>query len=524
MRRAGHTVSSMHQLVLGIDLGSTGTKVSLLDATIGFVASRSSPSQLLSDYPGWAEADTERWWENVCELVPAVAEDAGTDPKAIEAVAVTGMVPAVVPLDRNLRALGRAILQNDARATREIAELDAALSAVDYDVLSETGSALTQQSVAPTWRWLERNEPTVAEHTAVLVGSYDWLAIALGAEVHVEGNWAIESGLFRLDGSLAEVVLSAAGLPSTLCAPIRRPGEFVGEVRGAGLLTSLQEGTPIYVGGADHVLAAYAAGLAAPGDWLVKLGGAGDVLVVSDRPAVDKRWYLDAHPVRGLWLPNGCMATSGALLRWVQELFGGVPFDELDKAAAAARPALLVSLPYFLGEKSPIHDADLRGAIFGLHLAHGRGDVFRSLMEAVAYGFRQHLDIFSEAGLSLGEGRVSNGGSRSQLWKQIVADVLGRPLRPVLEHGGAAQGAALVAAVGAGHLPAFADATRFVRFGEPIDPADEQHATYDEGYRIYLELQDLLAPFAHRLAARERRPAAAKSPSLAGEHTRENAP
>ena len=309
----------MPPLVLGIDLGSTGTKVSLLDVSAGFVASRSAPSPLFSDHQGWAEADTERWWENVCALVPAVAEDAETNPKAIAAVAVTGMTPAVVPLDRSRKPLRRAILQNDARATDEIAQLNAALTAIGYDMLDATGSALTQQSIAPTWRWLVQNEPAVAENTAALVGSYDWLAVALGADVHVEENWALESGLFEWDGSLAEPLLSAAGLPDALCAPRRRSGELVGEVHGTGMLTSLQEGTPIYVGGADHVLAAYAAGLFTTGDWLVKLGGAGDILVVSDRPVVDKRWYLDAHPVPGLWLPNGCMATSGSLLRWAQE-------------------------------------------------------------------------------------------------------------------------------------------------------------------------------------------------------------
>jgi len=309
----------------------------------------------------------------------------------------------------------------------------------------------------------------------------------------------------RLDGNLAGPVLLAADLPAALCPPRRHPGDRLGEVRGQGLQTSLKEGTPIFAGGADHVLAAYSAGLAEPGDWLIKLGGAGDVLVVSDHRVLDKRWYLDEHPVHGLWLPNGCMATSGGLLRWAQELFGGASLEELDKEAGVAEPALLVSLPYFLGEKSPLHDPDLRGAIVGLHLAQGRGDVFRSFMEAVAYGFRQHLDIFSEAGLMIAAGRVSNGGSRSLLWKQIIADVVGRQLSPVLDHGGAAHGAAIVAAVGAGYLSSFTDASRFVRLGEPIVPNGEYAEAYAEGYGIYLELQKTLAPAAHRLAARSRR-------------------
>lgn len=490
----------MSPLFLGIDLGSTGTKATLFDPTSGVLASRSAASPLFSDCPGWAEADTDLWWQNVCRLVSAVALEAGVSPKAIDGVATTGMVPAVVLLDERRRVLRKAILQNDARASTEISELAAALSESGYDVLQATGSALTQQSIAPTWVWLTRNEPTLVDQVATVVGSYDWLAVALGAEPHVEQNWALESGLYELDGSPAVPVLSAARLPSTLSPPRRRPGEVVGYVSGKGLETSLREGTPIYAGGADHVLAAYAAGCSEPGDWLVKLGGAGDILVVSDRPQLDARWYLDAHPVPGLWLPNGCMATSGGLLRWAQQLFGNVSFVDLDAEAAVAEPALLVCLPYFLGEKSPLHDPDLRGAIVGLHLGHGRGDVFRSLMEAVAYGFRQHLDIFSASGLPLGEGRVSNGGSKSSLWKQILADVLGKPLRPV-QHEGAAHGAALVAAVGAGCLASFSDTKELIVTEEPFLPNERLRERYDEGYDLYLELQKRMAPISHRLSA-----------------------
>ncbi len=507
----------MSRLLLGIDLGSTGTKASLLDAESGLVTSRSAPSPLFSDHPGWAEADTRLWWENVCALVPDVAEEAGISPAEIEGVAATGMVPAVIVLDEHRTALRRAILQNDARAMSEIADLRAAFAASGYDVLTETGSALTQQSVAPTWAWLVRNEPAIAKDAATLVGSYDWLAIALGADVHVEQNWALESGLYRLDGTVAEPVLEAAGLPQTLCAPMKRPGELVGVVKDRGLESSLKEGTPIYVGGADHVLAAYAAGLSEPGDWLVKLGGAGDVLVVSDGPVIDARWYLDAHPIPDVWLPNGCMATSGGLLRWAQQLFGDVPLADLDTEAAMAEPADLVCLPYFLGEKSPLHDPDLRGAIVGLHLAHNRGDIFRALMEAVAYGFRQHLDMFAAKGLVLGQGRVSNGGSKSTLWKQIVADVLGRPLFPVLHQGGAANGAAFVATVGSGVLSAFTEAKRFVEVGEPLVPNERNRAIYDEGYEIFLDLQERLSPVAHRLAERQRRPLTQDEAAFAGQ-------
>jgi len=492
----------MGDLLLGIDLGTTGTKVSVVDPAVGVLGTRSGTSPLYSDGPGWSEADTDIWWELVCGLVPEVLAGTGVDAAAVGGVACTGMVPAVVPVDCDGRALRRAILQNDARAVDDIVDVQAALDRAGYDALARTGSAVTQQSVAPTWRWLCRHEPDVAGRTRTIVGSYDWLAVALGAEPHVETNWALESGLFELDGRPAAPVLDAAGLDGALLPPVRRPGEPVGAVgAAAALATSLVPGTPIFAGGADHVLAAYAAGLADPGDWLVKLGGAGDILVVTDHPAVDRRWYLDAHPVPGLWLPNGCMATSGSLLRWAQHLFCGADLVALDADAAAAPAAGVLCLPYFLGEKSPLHDPDLRGAFVGLHLGHGRGHLFRACMEAVAYGFRDHVDAFASGGVALGPARVSNGGSGSAVWKQIVADVLDVELWPVVDHGGASLGAAMVAAVGTGAFAGWTTADRLVRLGTPIVPDPANRHVYDEGYAMFVELQRTLAPVSHQLAA-----------------------
>lgn len=492
----------MGELLLGVDLGTTGTKVTLLSPERGAVASRASSVPLHSDAPGWSEADTDVWWENVCTLIPAVCAEAAVSPREIAGVAVSGMVPAIVLLDRERRVLRRAILQNDARAVDEIREVQRSLDAGGYEMLARTGSALTQQSVGPTWRWLRTHEPDIADATVTVLGSYDWLASALGAPPTVEANWALESGLYELTGEPATAVREAAAMPDHICPEIARPGSRAGTVSAkAASATSLIAGTPIYTGGADHVLAAYAAGLAEPGDWLVKLGGAGDILVVTDHPAIDWRWYLDAHPSPGLWLPNGCMATSGSLLRWVQALVGGVPLAVLDEEAASVAPASLVCLPYFLGEKSPLHDPDLRGAFVGLHLGHQRGDLFRACMEAVAYGFRNHVDAFRERSVGLGRARVSNGGSGSYVWKQILADVLGTELTSITNQGGASLGAALVAAVGAGALPDWKAAGELVDLGGVITPNPANAAAYEDGYALYLELQRTLTPVSHRLAA-----------------------
>jgi len=493
-------------LVIGIDVGTTATKVCLLDPGSAAVATRSAPVALSSPGAGRAEADPAEWWSNVCALIPRLVTEAG-GPARIVAVAVTGMVPAVVVTDWEGRPLRPAMLQNDARAVEEIETVRAGVS--ELDIVALTGSSVTQQSVGPKFLWLTEHEPEVVARARRIMGSYDWVAAALGAPPQVERNWALESGAFDLGGNPLPAVLELTRIDRAILPPVAGSGEIVGAVSAeAAAATGLAEGTAIVAGGADHVLAAYAAGLTEPGDWLVKLGGAGDILAVSRQAVVDSRLYLDHHPVPGLWLPNGCMATSGSLLRWLQHVLGDVALDELDREAERMRPAQVICLPYFLGEKSPLHDPDLRGAFVGLHLGHTRADVYRSCLEAVAYGMRQHVEVFDELSVELGDAYVTNGGSKSLLWKQILADVLDRPLTTIAGSAGASLGASLVAAIGAGlvddwHLP-----RRIVQKQTTIEPRPEAVRRYEEGYRLFRESQEALMPVAHELSAKQRRSSA----------------
>jgi xylulokinase len=491
-------------LLLGIDVGSSAVKAVLVDPTRGIVAVREAANALYSDQPGWAEADPDEWWRNTCRLIPALLADTHATADAVAAVATTGMVPAVVCLDDTGTPLRRAMLQNDARASQEITTLAAELAGTD--LVARTGSALTQQSLAPTMRWLALHHPRVFQDTACIVGSYDWLLMRLGANAHVEDNWALESGLYEIDGSVAEDVLTAAGWPRDRLVAVRRPGEVVGRVSAAAAHeTGLCAGTPLVVGGADHVLSAYAAGLATPGQTLVKLGGAGDILIVSDRLIVDRRLYLDRHPAPGLFVPNGCMATSGTLLRWFQrELARDTDLADLDDEArrAGAGAGGLICLPYFLGEKSPIHDADARGVFAGLSLAHTRGHLFRACLEATAYGFRQHFEVFAERGLDVADVRVTNGGAGSALWKQVIADACDVTLHPVVDHPGASLGAAVAAGIGVSLISSWDAVQTLVRLGEPITPTTDQaaKAAYEKGYAVYCDLWTAVAPLVHRLA------------------------
>ncbi len=491
--------NSSGHLLLGIDLGSSAVKAVLLDPEEGLIASLSSPVHLYSDQPGWAEADPDEWWWATRELIQGLLKQSNSRPSEIAGIAVSGMVPAVLLVDEHGKTLRRAILQNDARATSEIDEIKNGIGSID--LLALTGSVLSQQSVAPTALWLARNEPELWSQTFLIQGSYDWLACRLGAEHHVEKNWAIESGLYNLDLSPLDTVREVTKIRWPRLLSVRSPGDRVGEVSEmAAMAMGLLRGTPIIVGGADHVLSAFGAGLIDEGDCLVKLGGAGDILAVSNKIHLDARLYLDSHPTPNKWLPNGCMATSGSLLRWEQGILGGASLEDLDAEAAVSKPAALLTLPYFLGEKTPLHDPDLRGVMAGMHLGTTRGDIHRSYLEAIAYGFKAHFDVFAEGGLDIKKTRITNGGSKSRLWRTILADVLDRELHSIVNHPGASYGAAVIAGIGTGLIGDWSYVLGALEEGEMIEPNIKNVEIYQDRYGDFRELTEVTKRIVHRIA------------------------
>ena len=294
--RAGSRLTAV-PVTVGIDQGTTATKVVVVDARdLTALAAVAAPVGNASPAPGWSEADPEEWWANVVGLVPAALTAAGVDRADVVGVAVTSMIPAVVLTDQRQRPLRPAILQNDARAVAELTELRAETASLP--LLTETGAALSQQSVGPTWRWLVRHEPAITAATSSLVGAAEFIAMRLGAPPHAEANWWLEAGFARLDGTPYHSALEAAEVPAGVLPVSVTSATVVGAVTvDAAASTGLRAGTPIVAGGADHVLSAAAAGVLRPGDGLVKLGGAGDLVLCADLRG--RRSRLVSRPASG---------------------------------------------------------------------------------------------------------------------------------------------------------------------------------------------------------------------------------
>jgi xylulokinase len=486
-------------LVLGLDIGTTGVKAVALDPEGRLVAEASMEHHLSSPRPGWAEEDPAAWWANVTGGIRQLGREIALD--SVAAVGVSGMVPALVLLGADGRVLRPSIQQNDARTGEEIAWLAERLDQPAF--FAATGQPLSQQLIFPKLLWLRRHEPSVYQGIHRILGSYDYVTFRLTGERALEQNWALESGLWdALVRRWYRPVLELAEIPEEWLAPVREPHDVVGKVtQEAAETTGLPAGTPVIAGSADHVAAALAAGTG-PGELVLKLGGAGDVLYGVDHFAPDPRLFIDYHDLPGRFLLNGCMVASGSLVKWFAEACARDLADRenryalLDAEAEEAPPGCdgLLVLPYFLGEKTPVFDPAARGVFFGLTLHHARGHLHRAILEGVAYGFRHHVEVLEAGGHSIRSVRIMDRGARSRLWRQLIADVLGRPIAyaPAADLG-SAYGVAWVAGVAGGFWdwqrkpPMKGDAM----VHEPVPAVRDLYAGL---YRVYRDLYTHLRP------------------------------
>ena len=500
-------------IFLGLDIGTTSTAGVLIDAEGATLATAERPSELVSRHANWAEEDPERWWSNCCALVGELLKAAKITADRIAAVGVTGMVPAVVLLDQDGNLLRPSMQQNDARATAEIAAMQARFDSKRFFNL--TGGSINQQVVAPKLRWVERHEPDVFAKIATVFGSYDYIGYRLTGARSIEHNWALESGLMDFASrQFAPELVAEAGISPSILPPIHRSQDGIGAVNeAAAKATGLKAGTPVVAGCADHVVSAYVAGAAQDGDLVLKFGGAGDILLSTAKPATDPRLFIDYHILPDHYFSNGCTAASGSLLNWIlRELAVGEvdkakaaglsPHAWLDRLAAEVPPGSegVLLLPYFLGEKTPLHDPHARGTIVGLGLHHKLAHVWRAALEGVIFGFRHHVDVFEEMGLGVSRVFACDGGAASDLWLQMAADTLGVAVTRIDKHPGSCLGAAYVAGHGIGTFKDLAGISRYVAAGKVFKPDRARKAIYDRAYANYREIYERLKTLYPKLA------------------------
>lgn len=486
--------------LLGIDVGTTSTKVSLCDLDGKVIAEVSEEQHLESRHSGWSEEDPNQWWENAVRGIQRNLAVSKVDPSEIKGIGVTGMVPAMVLLNQGV-PLRPSIQQNDARAWKEIEWMKTELD--ERWVFERTGGSINQQTLGPKLKWLEKHEPNTFSRIQAIVGSYDYVNYRLSGTLSLEANWALESGLYDIaKRDWIDELLKLLNIEREQLPQVYQPHEIVSYVsRHASQLTGLCEGTPIVAGCADHVASAVMADIREEGDVLIKLGSAGDILFCVDTLDTDPRLFIDYHTIPGKYLINGCMATSGSIVTWFVNEFCGSEAEEAKRRQESAFEAMdkrvedlppgstdLILLPYFLGEKTPLMDPLARGVLFGLSLHHRKEHVYKAILEAVSYGFQHHIETLSEKGHKAKKIVVRNGGARSRLWARIAADIIGQDIYYISKHQGSALGAAFVAGMGVNCFSQWSDVQRFIHIDAVISPDPQRHVQYAKCFDLYKAL------------------------------------
>jgi len=484
---------------LGVDIGTFSSKGVVVDRTGRVLAEAHREHQVSRPFPGQVEMDGSVWWQELVGINRELTAGGAFD---VAAVGVSGMGPCVLLTDSAGEPIRPAILYGvDTRAQEQIAALTDQLSA--SAILQRCGSALTSQSVGPKLAWLAQHEPETYRTGRRVFMPSSWLVHQLTGRYVLDHHSASQSTpLYDTNqGSWYRPWWSEI-CPQVEMPTLLWPDEVAGQVStSAAAATGLAAGTPVIAGTVDAWAEAASVGALKIGDLMLMYGTTMFLINTVDKPlSAPPLWgTVGVHPgTRNL---AGGMASSGAITAWLRELFGGPDYAELLAEAAGSPPGAngLLMLPYFAGERTPISDPRSRGLIAGLSLSHRRGDLYRAALEATAFGVRHNIEVMEAAGARIERLVAVGGGTRGELWTQIVSDVTGREQQICTYSIGASYGVAQLAAA----TVVDADIDRWNPVTAVIRPRPERLAAYTELYGLYREMYSATADISHSLADRQ---------------------
>ncbi len=497
--------------LLGVDLGTGGCKLTLLDTEGSIIGS--SFTEYRTSYPrhGWSEQNPEDWYQTFRVTLARLLTETGRRGPDIIALAVDGSTHNAVLTGKGGAVLRPCIMWTDQRSMAQVRDLEQRRGDEIFRI--------TYNRVNPTWTlpqllWLRQNEPAVLDRVERIFFTKDYL------RYRFTGTWETDhidaQGSLLFDGGTRQwsaELIGELGLSLSAFPPIVSPTAIAGPLTAAAARESgLREGIPIVVGTTDTAVENYSAGAVSPGQGIVKLATAGNVCIMADRPHPIPRGFNYPHGVDDMWYLMAATNSCASANRWTRDTLGRW---EVDAAALSGKSAFqlmdeeaaqvpvgsdgLFFHPYLLGERAPYFDPYLRASFVGATMSHRKAHFYRAVLEGVAYSLLDAAQVLAEAGLSFRDLRIIGGGAKSALWRRIVADVMGMPVM-VPKAGDSSFGSALVAGVGIGLFPDVRTAVELcVRFAEPISPDPENHEKYGRYFTLYREIHDALAPVEKRI-------------------------
>lgn len=492
--------------LVGVDLGTTGCRSVVFDLTGKQISTAYLEYEIRMPEPGWAEQDPETWWGVAVQTLREAIARAALRPGDVAAIGITGQQPSPVFVDREGRSLAPSLIWMDRRTTVECDEIEAALGA--QRVYQVTGLRIDSNFTAPKILWMRKHLPNAYERTYKVLPAKDFLLQRLTGEFVSDAATSGASLLFdirRLEWW--QDALRALDIPGNLLPEVRSSTDLAG-----GLLDSvarevgLLAGTPVYVCAGDATAEAVGCRVVAPGEACASIGTSCDVITCTQTPLADDRRRFGSYPhaVAGYYVAMAGANTGGVSLRWFRDQFcvaevDGArrlelsPYALMDLEAAQTHPGAggITFLPYLMGERSPIYDPLARGVFFGISLRHTRADFIRAILEGVACSIRQRLEIVEEQGAAIPFLYLAGGGASSALWRQIIADVSGKPNQVLQVAESTCLAAAILAGTGAGIYSSVEVACRrLLPVAGRCEPQPGARAVCDDVFDVYSKLYD----------------------------------
>ena len=505
----------MDKLLLGIDIGTTGTKSAIFDTNGKLQSIGHAEYEVSIPRSGWAEQDPEAWWAAACIATRSALEKIQDGAERVAGVAVSSQAPTLLALGKNGRPLRPALIWMDRRAEGEAQVLRGEMG---QGVIEEiTGNHPDPFYVASKILWYKTNEPENFTETSVFLQANGYINFRLTGRYSLDN---VHASLLQLrdynKNEWSEALCNLCGVGPERFPPILEGKEVLGEVTTkASVETGLRAGTPVMAGTVDGSAAALEAGAVEQGIVGEMTGTSTVLFMPNDSGIIEPAFIAMPHAISGLHLLLAALVSTGACLKWYRDQLGTVEveqskklktsaYDLLTRQAGESQPGSngVVFLPYMMGERSPIWHTHARGVFFGLSLSTTKGDLIRAILEGTSMALCHNFEVARTAGINIEEIRSVGGGTRSALWNQIKADILGIPVLIPEASIGAPFGDAILAGMGLGHFGNVNQSLRdMIRIRDRYEPDMKNHDAYREIYTIYRSLYEHLQDDFNNLAS-----------------------
>ena len=502
--------------LLGVDLGTSGTKTVLFDINGQAIASATVEYPMYQPHNGWAEQDADDWWEATKSTVRTVLETSGVDAKDVKGLGISGQMHGLVLIDENGNSLCRSLIWCDGRTQAECDEITAAVGA-ERLIQIAANPALTGFTAGKVL-WVRKHQPDVWAKAKYILLPKDYVRYKLTGVIAQEISDASGTNLLDVPGRCwSEEICKAIDLDMAMLPPLVESCEVAGTItEEASKLTGLVAGTPVAGGGGDNMCGAVGTGVVVPGKAFTTIGTSGVVYAHSPEVQIEPQGRVHAFCscIPGEYVNFACTLSSGLSLKWFRDQFCQAeiqaakemdtdPYVLMNQEAANSPIGAnrLLFLPYLMGERSPLMDNNARGAWIGLTAMHTRKDLLRALMEGVIYALCQNLNTMREMGVKPEAMLACGGGAKSPFWRQMMADVFQLPVKTLHSSEGPALGAAILAGVAAGLYKDVPTAcAELVKENKPLQPIEVNAKAYEPYYEYFLSLYPALKDAYAKLA------------------------